>query len=117
MLTREDNEILTQVGPGTPMGELMRRYWVPVVLSSELEAGAGPSGSGYWARAWWRSGPAGRSRPVGRVLLPPAVSLFKNPRVEETVIRCVTTVEITGSTDALPGNAHEARKNDFQSTR
>ncbi|MCY4441076.1 MAG: Rieske 2Fe-2S domain-containing protein, partial [Deltaproteobacteria bacterium] len=39
MLTREDNEILTQVGPGTPMGELMRRYWVPVVLSSELETG------------------------------------------------------------------------------
>ena len=39
MLTREDNDILTQVGPGTPMGALMRRYWVPVVLSSELEAG------------------------------------------------------------------------------
>ena len=39
MLTKEDNEILTQVGPGAPMGELMRRYWVPVVLSGELEAG------------------------------------------------------------------------------
>ena len=27
MLSAQDNERLTQVGPGTPMGELMRRYW------------------------------------------------------------------------------------------
>jgi len=38
MLTREDNELLCQVGPGTPMGELMRRYWQPVLLPSELPA-------------------------------------------------------------------------------
>lgn len=36
MLTREENELLTRVGPGTPMGQLMRRYWVPAALSSEL---------------------------------------------------------------------------------
>jgi len=36
MLSREDNEKLTRVGPGTPMGDLMRRYWVPVLFSSEL---------------------------------------------------------------------------------
>ena len=30
MLTAEANERLTQVGPGTPMGELMRRYWIPI---------------------------------------------------------------------------------------
>jgi phthalate 4,5-dioxygenase oxygenase subunit len=36
MLTREDNDILTRVGPGTPMGELMRQYWQPVLFSSEL---------------------------------------------------------------------------------
>lgn len=30
MLTREENEYLTRVGPGTPCGELMRRYWHPV---------------------------------------------------------------------------------------
>ena len=29
MLTREDNELVTRVGPGTPMGTLMRRYWTP----------------------------------------------------------------------------------------
>jgi phenylpropionate dioxygenase-like ring-hydroxylating dioxygenase large terminal subunit len=36
MLTREENEILTRVGPGTPMGTLMRRYWVPALLDREL---------------------------------------------------------------------------------
>jgi phenylpropionate dioxygenase-like ring-hydroxylating dioxygenase large terminal subunit len=38
MLSREDNELVTRVGPGTPMGNLMRQYWVPALLSSELPA-------------------------------------------------------------------------------
>ncbi len=36
MLTAEQNEQLTQVGPGTPMGELMRRYWQPIAAYAEL---------------------------------------------------------------------------------
>src|SRR4051812_37080729 len=36
MLTAEDNELVCRVGPGTPMGELMRHYWVPALASSEL---------------------------------------------------------------------------------
>ena len=36
MLSAEDNEILTRVGPGTPMGDLLRRYWIPACLSSEI---------------------------------------------------------------------------------
>ncbi|MFN0070430.1 MAG: Rieske 2Fe-2S domain-containing protein [Chloroflexota bacterium] len=36
MLTREQNELLTRVGPGTPMGRFMREYWIPAVLSEEL---------------------------------------------------------------------------------
>jgi phenylpropionate dioxygenase-like ring-hydroxylating dioxygenase large terminal subunit len=39
MLSAEENELLTRVGPGTLVGDLMRQYWMPVVLSSELEAG------------------------------------------------------------------------------
>jgi nitrite reductase/ring-hydroxylating ferredoxin subunit len=35
-LTTEENELLTQTGPGTPAGELMRRYWLPVALAEEL---------------------------------------------------------------------------------
>lgn len=36
MLTKEENELLTRVGPGTPMGELFRRYWHPVAVAREL---------------------------------------------------------------------------------
>jgi phthalate 4,5-dioxygenase oxygenase subunit len=36
MLSKEDNELLCRVGPGTPMGELWRRFWFPALLSSEL---------------------------------------------------------------------------------
>jgi 5,5'-dehydrodivanillate O-demethylase len=37
MLTAEQNEMLTRVGPGTPCGDLMRRYWQPIAAVSELE--------------------------------------------------------------------------------
>jgi len=36
MLTKEENELLTRVGPETPMGNLLRHYWVPALLSEEL---------------------------------------------------------------------------------
>ncbi len=36
-MTKEENEILTRVGPGTPMGELLRRYWWPVGISADLK--------------------------------------------------------------------------------
>ena len=36
MLTPEQNEFLTRTGPGTPMGELFRRYWIPALLDSEI---------------------------------------------------------------------------------
>jgi 5,5'-dehydrodivanillate O-demethylase oxygenase subunit len=37
VLTAARNEMLTRVGPGTPMGELLRRYWFPVAGASELD--------------------------------------------------------------------------------
>jgi 5,5'-dehydrodivanillate O-demethylase len=40
VLTREQQETLTRVGPGTPMGELLRRYWFPVAASAELAPGS-----------------------------------------------------------------------------
>jgi phenylpropionate dioxygenase-like ring-hydroxylating dioxygenase large terminal subunit len=36
MLTKDENERITRVGPGTPGGKLFRRYWWPVCLSTEL---------------------------------------------------------------------------------
>jgi len=36
MLSREDNELLVRVGPGSAMGDLIRRFWIPALLRSEL---------------------------------------------------------------------------------
>jgi len=36
VLTHQDNELLCRVGPGTPMGEVVRRFWVPAALTEEL---------------------------------------------------------------------------------
>ncbi len=36
MMTEEMNTLLTRTGPGTPMGGLLRRYWIPALLSSDL---------------------------------------------------------------------------------
>ena len=36
MLAVAQNELITQTGPGTPMGEVFRRYWQPVALSDEI---------------------------------------------------------------------------------
>src|SRR5438270_8019426 len=38
MLSKEDNALVTRVGPGTPRGEMMRQYWVPGMASPELPA-------------------------------------------------------------------------------
>jgi hypothetical protein len=38
LLTATRNEMLTRVGPGTPMGDLLRRYWQPIAGASELDA-------------------------------------------------------------------------------
>ena len=42
MTSVRDSEFLTRVGPGTTMGALMRRYWLPALKSSELVADGDP---------------------------------------------------------------------------
>ncbi len=37
MLTVEENELLTRIGPGTRMGDLMRRYWYPIAAAGEMD--------------------------------------------------------------------------------
>src|SRR5258708_895166 len=38
MLSKEENQRLTAVGPGTPCGSLLRRYWHPIAVEGELTA-------------------------------------------------------------------------------
>ena len=35
-MRKEENERICRIGPGTPMGEVFRRYWVPICLTSQL---------------------------------------------------------------------------------
>jgi phenylpropionate dioxygenase-like ring-hydroxylating dioxygenase large terminal subunit len=42
MLTPADNELLTQTGPGTPMGAMLREYWWPVLRADKLERDGAP---------------------------------------------------------------------------
>jgi phthalate 4,5-dioxygenase oxygenase subunit len=42
MLTQAENELLTRVGPGTPMGALLRRFWFPVCTSVNLAPAGAP---------------------------------------------------------------------------
>jgi phenylpropionate dioxygenase-like ring-hydroxylating dioxygenase large terminal subunit len=42
MLSKEENELLTRVGRGTPMGDVMRRYWIPVCVADEIGSSDAP---------------------------------------------------------------------------
>jgi phenylpropionate dioxygenase-like ring-hydroxylating dioxygenase large terminal subunit len=42
MLTREQNELLTRIGPGTPMGSMLREYWLPACRAAKLEPEGAP---------------------------------------------------------------------------
>ncbi len=42
MLTQDQNELLTRVGPGAPMGGMLREYWVPACRSAKLQADGAP---------------------------------------------------------------------------
>ena len=41
-MTPQENDLLTQVGPATPMGKYMRSHWIPAMRSARLEAGGAP---------------------------------------------------------------------------
>src|SRR5919199_4914209 len=38
MLPKEENELICRIGPATPMGRLMREYWIPALQSEDLPA-------------------------------------------------------------------------------
>ena len=73
MLSREDNDRLTQTGPDTPCGGLMRAYWQPAALVSELRDERPVD-----ARAAARRGP--RPVPQARRRLRPHRPLLRPPR-------------------------------------
>ena len=91
MLSKEDNELLCRVGPGTPMGDLMRQYWMPAVRSDELPAPDCPPAArrACWARTSSPSAsPPARSASCQNACPHRGASLFFG-RNEEEGLRCV----------------------------
>src|SRR5437868_8748106 len=43
MLSKDENELLTRVGPGTPAGEMLRRYWWPVGFTAQVKTKGNPT--------------------------------------------------------------------------
>ena len=80
MVTAEENELLTRVGPGTPMGALLRRYWHPIAARAgdgrALDEARPPAGR----RPRALQGSQRPLRPDRRVLSAPArVAALRHP--------------------------------------
>jgi phthalate 4,5-dioxygenase oxygenase subunit len=89
MLSRDDNELLTRTGPGTAMGALLRRYWLPVVQSGELEPGGRAKRVQLLGeRLIAFRGTGGQAGLVGEFCPHRLASLYFG-RVEEAGLRCV----------------------------
>ena len=59
MLRKEQNDLLTQTGPGTAMGRMFRSYWIPALMAEELpENDARRCGSSFCRSGCWRSATA-----------------------------------------------------------
>ena len=89
MLSSIQNERLCRVGPGTPMGNALRRYWLPFLLSDELPVGAGPRGVEMLGERFvaWRDD-AGRPGLFDEACLHRGASL-RLARAEGDGLRCI----------------------------
>jgi 5,5'-dehydrodivanillate O-demethylase len=88
MVSKEQNETMTRVGPGTPAGEMLRRYWWPVGFSEEIKEEGRPRRVGLLNEdlVLFRDG-AGRVGVLGLHCSHRGASL-EYGRVEEQGIRC-----------------------------
>jgi phenylpropionate dioxygenase-like ring-hydroxylating dioxygenase large terminal subunit len=116
MLSKEENELLTRVGPGTPMGDLLRQYWMPLFLSSELP---GPDGRPLRTRLLGEDlvafrDTAGRLGLVAENCPHRGASLYFG-RNEESGLRCVYhgwKFDVSGSCVDMPNEPAESNFKD-----
>jgi phenylpropionate dioxygenase-like ring-hydroxylating dioxygenase large terminal subunit len=112
MLSKEDNELLCRIGPGTAMGNLMREYWIPAVRSDELPV---PDGAPMRVRLLGEDLIAFRTTSGGVGIIQNAcphrgASMFFG-RNEEDGLRCVYhgwKFDVTGACVDMPSEPAES---------
>ncbi|MDO9436553.1 Rieske 2Fe-2S domain-containing protein [Hydrogenophaga sp.] len=90
MLSKQDNELMCRTGPGTPMGDAMRRFWIPVIPSQDLpQAGGDPRGIELLSERFvlWRDA-AGRPGLFDEACAHRGASMLL-ARAEEDGLRCI----------------------------
>ena len=111
MLSRQENELLTKVGPGTLMGDLMRQYWMPMMFSRDLASDGEPQrvrllGENLIA---WRDS-EGKVGVMQESCPQRGASMFFG-RNEEAGLRCVYhgwKFDVTGSCVDMPNEPAES---------
>ena len=112
MLSVEENALLTDISPGTPMGNLMRRYWVPVMLSGELpEPDGDPCAYACCVRTWSSSATRSEGWPAaGTLPAPPRVAL-PGAQPRKGGLRCIYhgwKYDVTGRCVDMPNEPPES---------
>jgi phthalate 4,5-dioxygenase oxygenase subunit len=108
MISAEDNTLLTQTGPGTPMGRMLREYWWPVMRADKLQPDGAPErvrllGEDYvaWRDSEGRVGFLDEFCPHRRVSL----ALARN---EDNGLRCIMhgwKIDVSGNVVEMPNEA------------
>jgi phenylpropionate dioxygenase-like ring-hydroxylating dioxygenase large terminal subunit len=112
MLTKEDNELISRVGPGTPMGNLMRQYWLPAYTSDDVATDGPPIRVRLLGEnlVGFRT-TSGAVGLLGDVCPHRCTSLFYG-RNEEEGLRCIYhgwKFDVTGACVDQPGEPEESR--------
>ncbi len=118
MLTQEQNELLTRIEPGAPMGAMLREYWVPACRSAKVEGRGRPRAAcACSARTSWPSAglTAGRLHRRGMPHRCASMALARN---EGDGLRCIFhgwKVSLDGKCVDTPTEPDEARRGLFAS--
>ena len=101
MLSATDNDLLTKTGPGTPMGDYVRRFWIPVLLSRELpEPDGAPLRVTVMGEVLDNPGPPGYDPDIRRCsAYDPLTIRFRSP---ELLRRAITTLARAEAMGLLP---------------
>ena len=90
MLSAEDNELLCRVEGDAPMGQLMRRHWIPACMSEEVaERTALRFECASWASTWWRFATAWARLRGGRRTLPTDARRLRSGATRSAGLRCL----------------------------